>query len=66
MGSTSIEVTLTRTASMVRTGFHFSESFYMGFMGSSTGGCRIEMHTYPLGYTKDDEKRYCWDGTFPF
>lgn len=38
----------------------------MGFMGSSTGGCRIEMHTYPLGYTKDGEERYCWDGTFPF
>lgn len=33
---------------MVRTGFHFSESFYIGFMGSQTGGCRIEMQTYPF------------------
>ena len=48
-GSTSIEVTLMSTAYIVRIGFHFSESFSWGLSGSSTGGCRIEMQTSPLG-----------------
>lgn len=48
LGSTSIEVTLIKTASMVNTGFHFSDNFYIGFIGSSTGGWRIEMQTSPF------------------
>ena len=49
LGSTSMEVTLMMTASMVRMGFHFYSSFSWGFMGSSKGGCRIEMQTSPVG-----------------
>jgi hypothetical protein len=49
LGSTSMEVTLIRTASMVRMGFHFSDSFSCGLSGSSTGGCRMEMQTSPVG-----------------
>jgi hypothetical protein len=49
LGSTSMEVTLISTASMVRMGFHFSLSFSWGLRGSSTGGCRMEMQTSPVG-----------------
>jgi hypothetical protein len=49
LGSTNMEVTLMRTASMVRMGFHFYDSFYWGLSGSSTGGCRMEMQTSPFG-----------------
>lgn len=33
-GETSIEVTLISTASIVSTGFHFSDNFYWGLKGS--------------------------------
>ncbi len=48
-GSTNIDMTLKTTAYIVKIGFHFSYNFYCGFIGSSTGRCKIDIHTSPFG-----------------
>ena len=50
-GSESIEMTETRMDSTPNIGRHRSSADSCAFIWSSPGGCRIEMHTTPLGYT---------------
>jgi len=50
-GSESMEMTDTKMDSTPRIGRHRSSAVSCWFSWSSPGGCRIEMHTTPFGYT---------------
>ena len=55
LGSDNIEITETMMDSTPRMGRHRSIAVSCGLKASSPGGCKIEMHTLPSGYTSQQK-----------